>query len=124
MYCFTCEKQFYVKRNFLSLFETKKYYICDSCRKKYPIQLHYEEIPLENYSLYIVSIFRMTYNLCFESYGKEISYIVLFLLKRHKACFFIFQEHLHLTDYFIEFLSLLADAEKKDILFVCCEVKK
>ncbi|MDE6415166.1 MAG: hypothetical protein K2K48_07095 [Anaeroplasmataceae bacterium] len=124
MICYNCKKQFYVKRNFLSLFETKKYYICNACRSTYPIQFGYEEIPLENYTLFIVSIFKRTYKLNLDAYQKELSKIVEFLMKRYKDYFLVYLDSFKENDVQIECLSFLADTQKKSILLVCCELKK
>ncbi len=55
MICYNCKKEFIVKRSFLNVFETKKYYICNACQNSYPIELYHEDIPLENYVVRFVS---------------------------------------------------------------------
>lgn len=124
MICYNCKKKFYVKRSFLSLFETKKYYICNTCRSSYPINLSYEEFPLENYSLSIVSIFKMIYKLNLNAYQKEISRIVEFLISKYKDYFFVYLDSFRENDVNIELLNFLADTQKKSILLICCELKK
>lgn len=124
MICYNCKKVFYVKRNFLSLFETKKYYICNTCRNTYPIHLRYEEVPLENYSLCIISIFNMIYKLNLDAYQKEISKIVEYLMVKFKSYFFVYLDQFQLKDTYIEMLSFLADTQKKSIVLICCELKK
>lgn len=124
MICYNCKKKFYVKRSFLSLFETKKYYICNTCSSSYPINLSYEELPLENYSLSIVSIFKMIYKLNLNAYQKEISRIVEFLISKYKDYFFVYLDSFRENDVNIELLNFLADTQKKSILLICCELKK
>lgn len=124
MICYNCKKKFYVKRNFLSLFETKKYYICNTCRNSNPIQLYYEEILLENYNLHIVSIFKRIYKLNLNAYQIEISRIVEYFFIKYKEYFFVYLEKFHANDIEIEMLSFLADSQKKSIILVCCELKK
>lgn len=124
MICYNCLKHFYVKRSFLTLFETKKYYICDSCRKAYPIHLQTECLPLENYELSIVTIFDHFFQLNLESYCLELSKIVSYFIKNKSELFLVFLEKVVLNDIMLETISFLADAEKKSILLLCCELKK
>ncbi|MDE5546687.1 MAG: hypothetical protein K2I88_04405 [Anaeroplasmataceae bacterium] len=124
MICFNCKKKFYVKRNFLSLFETKKYYICNACKSSYPIHLEYEEIPLESYGLYIVSVFKNIYKLNLDAYQKEISRILEYLTLKFKEYFLVYLDSFKENDVNIELLNFLADTQKKSILLVCCELKK
>lgn len=124
MICYNCLKHFYVKRNFLTLFETKKYYICDACRKTYPMHLQIEHLPLENYGLAIVTLFDHLFQLKLESYCLEISEIVSYFIKNKPEFFLIFLEKVTLNDRMIECISFLADVEKKSILLICCELKK
>lgn len=124
MICYNCQKKFYVKRSFLSLFETKKYYICNACRASHPIQFSYEEIPLENFSLAVVSIFKITYKLNLNAYQEELSKIVEYFFKKYKSYFFVYLDKFWLNDFNLEALSFLADTQSKSIFLVCCEVKK
>ncbi len=124
MDCYNCKKKFFVKRNFLTLFETKKYYICNACRKEHPIKLSFETIPLENYNLYLVSIFQAVYDLNLESYAIEIARIVEYFLKNKPEYFLVFIEKFKLDDLSVELLSFVADCEKKSVLLICCELKK
>lgn len=124
MICYNCRKKFIVRRNFLSLFETKKYYICSSCRKTYPIKLSFQTIPLENYTLYAVSIFQAVFQLNLESYAIELSKIVAYFMKSKPDLFLVFLDSFKINDYTIEMISFLADCEKKSVLLICCELKK
>lgn len=124
MLCYNCGKKFYVKRNFLSLFETKKYYICNACQKAYPLEPSLEIIPLEDYNLYVLSLFRFLYRLNIDAYNKEISTIVSKTISNHKEYFPIYFDQVQLTDQMLEALSFIADGEKKSILLICCELKK
>lgn len=124
MYCYNCNKKFYIRRTFLKLFETKKYYICDGCRKKYPLKVNIEDIRLETYNLKIICLFERTYNLKFDSYIFEINKIAKYLIETNPDYLFVFLDKLKLNDDSIEMLSFLADSENKDILLLCCELKK
>ncbi|MDE7263715.1 MAG: hypothetical protein K2N64_03550 [Anaeroplasmataceae bacterium] len=124
MICYNCYKKFYVKRNFLSLFETKKYYICNMCRKAFPIKMKYEEIPLQTFNLVIISIFEVVYQLKFESYSYEISRICSYFIKKHPNYFFIYFDSLRLTDLSLEIFNFISEEENKPILLLCCEIKK
>lgn len=124
MICYNCKKEFIVKRSFLNFFETKKYYICNACQNSYPIELYHEDIPLENYVVRFVSIFKSIYKLYLNAYIREISKIVERLIHLHRNYFFIFLESYRLTDFSLELLSFIADVEHKSILLVCCKLKK
>ncbi len=124
MICYNCRNKFYIKRNFLSLFETKQYYICDACKKNYPIELSFEDIPLESFGLRIVSIWKFLYRLNLDAYSSEISRIVEKILKLHPNFFFIYFDSFRLTDFTLEIVSFLADTEGKNILLICGELKK
>lgn len=124
MLCYNCDKKFYVKRNFLSLFETKKYYICNHCRKTFPIKLKYEEISLPSSNLVVISIFEAIYQMNIEAYCVEISRISSYFLAKHTEYFFMYFDSFRLTDTALEVLNFISEVEKKPILLLCAELKK
>ena len=74
MECRICKKVFYERRTFLNLFKEEKGFICDSCYKRYPIEIQTEAFELENYNCLVVSIFKygykINYNYFIEEYQK------------------------------------------------------
>ncbi|MDE6661288.1 MAG: hypothetical protein K2J93_05655, partial [Anaeroplasmataceae bacterium] len=104
--------------------ETTKSFMCNACRYDYPISISLEEIPLENYSLFVVSLFKKTYKLNLDAYQIEISKSVAYFLERYKEYFFVYLDSFKASDFNIELLSFLADTQKKSILLICCELKK
>ncbi len=120
--CLNCENEFYVKRNFLTLFETKKYYICDECRKNNPIDFKYENIRLENYNLLIISMVENCYKFNIDSYQKEISKTCKYFIK--KDYFFVYLDIFILNDINIEIINFLANDVNKNILLLCFNLKK
>lgn len=124
MNCYNCGQKFYIKRSFLTLFETKKYYICNRCRSSYQIQLKMEHVPLENFTVSILSIFEHLYHLNLESYCLEVSKIVFHFILNKPEYFVVFLEKCIFNDDMLECLNFLAEGEKKSILLICCELKK
>ncbi|MDE7100402.1 MAG: hypothetical protein K2O05_00940 [Anaeroplasmataceae bacterium] len=119
MICKNCNQYFYVKRGFLSLFESKKYYICDACMKKNPIHLTFEHIPLENYELVCVSLLSYDKKIRLDAYSHELSRVSEFLISKYKNYLFVYFDIVHLSDFFLEELSFLADGYKMPILLFC-----
>ncbi len=120
--CLNCKNDFYVKRNFLTLFETKKYYICDDCFKKNPINFKYENVKLENFDLSIISMTDNCYKFNIDAYQKEISLTTKKIIK--KDYFFIYLDIFKLNDTNIEIINFLANDVKKNILLLCFVLKK
>ena len=56
MWCYVCDKKFYIKRTFLSLFDSKTKFICDNCYNKNPIIPKINLIPIDNGEVIIVSL--------------------------------------------------------------------
>lgn len=119
MICKNCNQQFYVKRGFLSLFESKKYYICDTCMKKNPIHISFEHIPLENYELICVSLLSYDKYIRLDAYSYELSSVSEFLISKYKNYLFVYLDIANLSDFFLEELSFLADCSRKPILLFC-----
>ncbi len=124
MICYNCHQKFILKRGFLQLFDTHRYYICDQCKKNYPYQPSVTRIPLESFELAIVSIFKNVYQLNLNAFVLEISKIVHSMLYAHRNYFLVFLDEIRLTDELIEIMSFLADSVEKNILLVTCCLKK
>ena len=58
MKCLVCNNYFNERRSILTLFDTKKYFICTNCLKRYPIEIEFNTIPLDNHVIEIVSLFK------------------------------------------------------------------
>lgn len=123
MKCYNCDQYFIVKRSFLTLFETKKYYICDTCLKKYPIIPNVNQIPLENFIMITISLLDNLYNFKAEAYVFEIEAIVNKTCSLYKEYFLVLFEEIRLSDFLIEKLSFLADSVSKPLLVIAYKVK-
>lgn len=106
----------------MTLFETKKYYICDECRKSNPIAFKYENVKLENYNLLIISMLDNDYKFNINSYQREISASAKYFIARDY--FFVYLDVFSLNDINIEILSFLADTVDNNILLLCSILKK
>lgn len=123
MVCVNCNKQFYVQRTFLTLFSVKKYYICDSCRKEYPLKMRIEHIPLEIYEAEVISLFSSKYRLNFNAYILEIEKIVSYFVMHHPHYFLLFLDFAFFSDLWLEQLNFIAEAEQKSLLIICLQMR-
>lgn len=120
--CLNCKNDFYVKRNFLTLFETEKYYICDDCRKNNPINFKYENIRLENYNLLIISMVENCYKFNIDAYQREIAKTIKYFIK--KDYFLIYLDVFILNDINIEIINFIANDVDNNVLLLCFNLKK
>jgi hypothetical protein len=118
MKCLICNQRFYIKRDFLNLFNTDILYVCDRCYKKYPIELAYEDILLEKYECHVISIFKKRYFIDFNAYVIEYNKIFESLRKINNFPI-IFLNHLHLNDYDLEELDAITKLHESDINILC-----
>ncbi len=118
MKCLICNQRFYIKRDFLNLFNTDILYICDRCYKKYPINLSYENILLEKYECHVVSMFKKRYFIDFNAYIIEYNKIFESLRKINKNPI-IFLNHLRLDDTGLEELDAISKLFESDINILC-----
>ena len=118
MRCLLCNQRFYIKRDFLNLFNTDILYICDRCYKKYPIELSYEDILLEKYECNVVSIFKKKHFIDYNAFVIEYNKIFISLSKINNNPI-IFLNHLYLNDYDLEELDAITKLFESDINILC-----
>lgn len=123
MICHNCGKKFYVKRGFLQLFETKKYYVCNQCLNAFNFHPFVERIALENYNLVSISLYSNKTYTNLVSFSEQIAYLVERISKNHPDYFLVYEDEIRLTDEMIELLSFLADSVQQNILLICCRLK-
>ncbi len=115
--CLNCGNSFYTKRNLLSLFSNKKMYLCNLCIRQNPINLKFEEIILDKYTVTIITMFNNVYikdfSCFFNEYGKIYKAIYL---KTDKPIIFI--EHINLNDDVIEEIDEITKLFSSDIIIL------
>ena len=117
MKCFSCNNKFYVRRNLYSLFNTKEYYLCDSCLKNNPVDLMIDYIMLDNDEAIVLSLLRKRPKFSYDAYLHEMSYVITKYMLDTRY-YTIFVDELYVTDILVEFLDFLAKQEKKKILII------
>ncbi len=123
MICHNCGKKFYVKRGFLQLFETKKYYVCNQCLNVFNFHPFVERIALENYDLVTIRLYSRKTYVCLLSFSEQIAFLVERISQNHPDYFLVYEDEIKLTDEMIELLSFLADSVQQNILLICCRLK-
>ena len=118
MKCRLCDQFFYVKRSILDLFNTNVEYVCNKCLKKYPIELSFNPVQLDNYYCIIISIFKhksfIDYNVFFKEYSK------LFISNMNREGFkTLFLEHIKLDDNLFEVLDMYSKLLKSNLIILC-----
>ncbi|MGM9969546.1 MAG: hypothetical protein ACI35S_04015 [Anaeroplasma sp.] len=122
MKCRLCNKDFYIKRTFLSLFSIKNEYICQKCNQKYPIKTDISNIFLGEYSLMVISMFDKKYKINYDVFYKEYSKLFLTCLK-NKNYKTLFVDDVHLNDYFIEHMEKISRLFNSNIIIFCFNVR-
>jgi len=123
MKCRICDNFFYIKRRLLTLFNTDKEYICNSCYKKFPIALSYEAIALDKYHCLILSIFKHHHKIDYNLFFKEYSKIFLASLKR-RGYEIVFLDFIDLTDDTFEILDCISKLVKSNIIVLTFNARK
>lgn len=124
MICRICNNKFYIKRDFIGLFSNKKYIICDSCYKKYPIDLNLETIELEKYNCYILSLFQKKQYINYNAYIYEYSEIINKYYKNDDN-FLLIYDALDLTDdNCLEVLDVISKLWQKNLFVITFFIKK
>ncbi len=118
MKCLICNHTFIVKRRIKDLFSYSKYFVCDSCYKKYPIKINYSVVPLNKYSLKIYSLFDKEYYFKNDPFFLEFSHLLDYVLKSSNENIFIYSL-LKLNEYNLSILSNLANLLESDLIIVC-----
>lgn len=123
MICRLCNNDFYIKKELHNLFFDKKEYICDSCYKKYPIELEITDFPLEDYHCVILSMFKKNYYIDYDFFINEYSKIFSSIMLRN-GYMVLFFDNFILNDFTIETIDLYSKLFQKNIYIFCCYLRK
>lgn len=123
MLCKNCGDYFYIRRNLLTLFNSKKEYLCNKCYNLFPIKLEYTEVILEDYKAAIISIFERVCRIDYNYYFLEYSKIFNANVKR-RGFHVLLLDYLSLSDYTIEVLDVISKLHKKNLLIITFFLKK
>lgn len=118
MKCLVCNNYFNERRNLTTLFDTKKYYICNQCIKRHPLELEFNIIPLDYHNLEIVSLFKKNKRINYDGFVKEFSTIYENLVNTKKNSLVIFCDFFYLNDEKIEEFNFISTLLDKDILIL------
>ena len=116
--CLVCGKEFNEKRYLTDLFRTKKYYICMKCIKEHPIELNYNNIPLDSHMLEIISLFKKEEYINYDGYFYEYSSIYQKLLEIKKEEQLIMCDSFVLNEETIEKYNYISKTLDKDIVIL------
>jgi hypothetical protein len=123
MRCVICNELFYIRRNILDLFNTKKEYVCNRCYKKYPIVLNYEAIQLDKYKCVIISMFKKRNRIEYNGFVKE--YTKLFISNMERTGYHaIFLDHIYLSDDFLEIMDMYSKLLNSNLAILTFTVKE
>ena len=124
MICQICKKKFYIKRTFLSLFDTKTKFICDRCYGNNPISLNIEMIMLDNGQIRVVSLFDNIYKIDIRPYVYEINQVYSYFHKEYKGYTILLLDYLYVTYFNLEVLSFWNEVFDKKVLIICGVLRK
>ena len=124
MWCYVCDKKFYIKRTFLSLFDSKTKFICDNCYNKNPIIPKINLIPIDNGEVIIVSLIDTIYPVDMRPYAYEINQVYKHFLSLYKDYHILILDYLSLTYFNLEVLSFWYTIFDKKVLIICGVLKK
>lgn len=116
MKCLVCGNEFNEKRYLSDLFRTKKFYICLKCMKENPIELNFDNIPLDDHMLEIVSLFKKDYHINYDGYMCEYNSIYEKLLETRKSELLIMSDSFTLSEENIEKYNYISKTLDKDII--------
>lgn len=123
MECKKCAGMFYLKRNFIDLLLVQNVYLCSRCYRSHPIQLELLSQQLEDYHCTILSMFSRKYFIDYNFFVKEYNQIIHKYLFENQM-FFLFFDHIDLSDEQLEVLNVISKLVEKDIFVLCFHVKK
>lgn len=119
MRCSICKRKFEIKRNFNNLLKIERYYICDSCYKKYPISLDMFTMPLsEGRTVYVYTLFSEDNRIDTTPFIKEFSFIYKYCMKKHTNTKIILEEQFKINDESMFYLNVLSSIEEKSVVII------
>ena len=124
MLCLACNKKFYIKRTFLTLFDTKTRFICDKCYNENPIIPKVDMITLDDGEIIIVSLFNTIYRVNMKPYAYEINQVFNHFYREYKGYYIILLDYISLTIFNLEILSFWSTVFDKKVLIICGVLRK
>lgn len=116
MICKICKRAFVIKRDIVDLFLKQRYFICDECYIKNPVDIKLSKMPLDdNYTLTVISILDEEKNIFFDAYLNEYSYLVEKYIHKTILLYDVFKLNKTLLDN----LSVIAKLERTNICVLC-----
>jgi len=119
MRCLICHKNFFIKRNIKDLLSEQKFLVCNECYKKYEINISFDVIPLNNYKLYIYSLFNKEYIFKSDPYIYEFSNLFNYVLTQSKDDNILVYKNIHLNDKKINQFKDISTLINNDLIIVC-----
>lgn len=119
MRCKICNKKFEIKKNFSNLLKVERYYICDTCYKKYPISLDMFTMPLsKGRILYVYTLFSEDKRIDTTAFIKEISMIYKFCLNKYRGDIIILEESFKIDESGMYNFNVISKLLDKNIVVI------
>ncbi len=116
MICKVCKRAFIIKRNIIDLFSSQRYFMCDECYIKNPINIKLSKLPLDdNYILTVISILDEDKLVNFDAYLNEYSLIAEKYMHNTMVLYDVFRPNKTILDN----MSAIAKLEKTNICVLC-----
>lgn len=119
MKCLNCNKNFNFKRDISSILKKDDYLICDECYKRYPLQIGFSVIPLNNSNLIICYLFDKKYMINFKAFSYEYSRLFFQIYLKNKESYIFSFETFKITNLRLELFNELSNDSNKDIFVIC-----
>jgi hypothetical protein len=119
MKCLICNKKFFIKRNLKDLLSEQKFLVCNDCYKKYEINISFNVIPLNNYKLYIYSLFEKEYIFKSDPYIYEFSRLFNYALTQSNKENILVYKNIHFNERKINQFKDISELIKDDLIIVC-----
>ena len=117
-------KKFYIKRSFLTLFDTKTRFICDNCYNNNPINPKINMIQLDVGQIMVISLLDTIYKVDMKPYAYEINQVYNHFMNNYFGYYIIFLDYLALTYFNLEILSFWMTVFDKKVLIICGVLRK
>ncbi|MCR5787093.1 MAG: hypothetical protein K6G28_05275 [Acholeplasmatales bacterium] len=119
MRCKICNKTFFVQRKLKNLLETQRYFICDDCYKKYKIDLEFNVIPLDDFDLIILSLFKEAYKFKGDPFIIEYSNLFNYAITHYKDEIIICEKNIYIDDKKLELFNNISKISKTSLVLIC-----
>jgi transcription elongation factor Elf1 len=113
--CLACGTEFIIKRTLKNLFDTKMYYCCDRCIRKYQFKINHSYIPLDKHELIIISLFEKDHKIDYQAFNLEYGQIYKRLFELEKEQIIIMYDKVFLTSIFIRKFNEISTLLDKNI---------